>query len=135
MGCYGIGLNRIVAAAIEAHHDEDGIIWPMTIAPYHVLICALDAADAEVSAVAAKLHDALAARGLDVLLDDRDVRPGPKFKDADLIGIPIRVTVGRKSLKDGVVEVKNRDSTEVAKLPPDQTIEEVVRRCTAAMPT
>jgi prolyl-tRNA synthetase len=135
MGCYGIGLNRIVAAAIEAHHDENGIIWPMAIAPYHVLICALDAADAEVSGVATKLHDELTGKGLDVLLDDRDVRPGPKFKDADLIGIPIRVTVGKKSLKDGVVEVKNRDSAEVAKLPPDQAIEEVVRRYTAAMPT
>ena len=135
MGCYGIGLNRIVAAAIEAHHDENGIIWPMAIAPYHVLICALDAADAEVSGVATKLHDELAARGLDVLLDDRDVRPGPKFKDADLIGIPIRVTVGKKSLKDGVVEVKNRDSEEVAKLPPEPAIEEVIRRYRAALPT
>lgn len=133
MGCYGIGLNRIVAAAIEAHNDESGIIWPMTIAPYHVLICALDATDAEVSGVATKLHDELTAKGLDVLLDDRDVRPGPKFKDADLIGIPIRVTVGKKSLKDGVVEVKSRDSQEVAKLAPDRAIEEVVRRYTAGV--
>ncbi len=135
MGCYGIGLNRIVAAAIEAHHDDDGIIWPMAIAPYHVLIVSLDVADAEVARVSEKLHDELTARGLDVLWDDRDARPGPKFKDADLIGIPIRITVGRKSLKDGVVEIKNRDSAEVARLAPDQAVEEVARRSAVALNT
>jgi len=132
MGCYGIGLNRIVAAAIEAHHDEAGIIWPMAIAPYQVLIVALDAADLEVSRVATRLHDELSAGGLDVLLDDRDLRPGPKFKDADLIGIPIRVTVGKKSLQAGVVEIKNRDSADVARLPAAEAVGEIVRRCKAA---
>lgn len=133
MGCYGIGINRVVAAAIESHHDEAGVIWPMSIAPYHVLIVALDAADADVSATASRLHDALAARGLDVLLDDRDARPGPKFKDADLIGIPIRVTVGKRGLAEGVVEIKDRDSADVTKLAPDPAVDEVVRRYDAAM--
>ena len=132
MGCYGIGLNRIVAAAIEAHHDDDGIIWPMSIAPFHVLIASLDVADAEVAAVSKRLYDELTAKGMEVLWDDRDVRPGPKFKDADLIGIPIRVTVGKKGLKDGVVEIKNRDSAEVARLSPTEAVAEIVRRCEAA---
>ncbi|MFO0973805.1 MAG: proline--tRNA ligase [Phycisphaerae bacterium] len=118
MGCYGIGLNRIVAAAIESHHDDNGICWPMNIAPFEVLIVALDPREADVMATAHKLHDDLAAAGIDVLLDDRDERAGFKFKDADLIGIPIRVTVGRKSLADGVVELKRRESADVQKASP-----------------
>jgi prolyl-tRNA synthetase len=128
MGCYGIGLNRILAAAIEAHHDEDGICWPMTIAPFEVLIVALDVRDADVSATAARIHDALEAEGVDVLLDDRDARPGFKFKDADLIGIPIRVTVGKKALAQGMVELKMRTTPDVATLPPDKVVAEVLQR-------
>ena len=128
MGCYGIGVNRIMAAAIESHHDDGGIIWPMSIAPFHVLICALDAANEEVTKVAGQIHEELQGQGIEVLWDDREVRPGPKFKDADLIGIPIRITVGQKSLKDGLVEIKNRDSDDVQKMPPDDAIAEVCKR-------
>jgi prolyl-tRNA synthetase len=118
MGCYGIGLNRIMAAAIESHHDENGILWPTTIAPFEVLIVALDPREKDVMDTAQKLHDDLAAAGIDVLFDDRDERAGFKFKDADLIGIPLRITVGRKSLAEGVVELKRRDSADVQKLSP-----------------
>ena len=123
MGCYGIGLNRILAAAIEASHDEDGIIWPMSIAPFEVLICALDVRDEQVMAAAQRIHDELEARGVEVLLDDRDQRPGFKFKDADLIGIPVRITVGKKALAEGVVELKLRRSKDVEKLSPDAAID------------
>jgi prolyl-tRNA synthetase len=108
MGCYGIGVNRILAAAIESHHDENGIIWPISIAPYQVIIVGLSATDELVKSTAEKLHNELEAAGLDVLLDDRDQRPGVKFKDADLLGIPIRVTVGPKTLADGKLELKLR---------------------------
>ena len=128
MGCYGIGVNRILAAAIEAHHDADGICWPMTIAPFEVLIVALDAREENVMSVARKIHDQLSEKGIDVLLDDRDARPGFKFKDADLIGIPVRITVGKKGLTDGIVELKMRDSKDVAKLTPEAVVREVFRR-------
>lgn len=120
MGCYGIGVNRIMAAAIEAHHDENGIRWPMTIAPFEALIVALDPREADVMTTAGRLHDELEAAGVDVLFDDRDERAGFKFKDADLIGIPLRITVGRKSLAEGVVELKRRDSADVMKLSPTE---------------
>jgi prolyl-tRNA synthetase len=119
MGCYGIGLNRIVAAAIEAHHDDNGIIWPMSIAPFQVLILALDSRDETVMKTASEIHDKLADMGTEVLFDDRDERAGFKFKDADLIGIPLRVIVGKKSLKDGAVEVcHRRDDVKQKKSPP-----------------
>ena len=110
MGCYGIGINRIVAAAIEADggHDDSGIIWPMSIAPYQVLITLLDVNNTKVVEIADRLHQQLEEQGTDTLLDDRDARPGFKFKDADLIGIPIRVTVGEKGLASGGVEIKHR---------------------------
>ncbi len=118
MGCYGIGLNRIMAAAIESSHDEHGISWPMSIAPFEVLIVALDPRNEEVMSTAQTLHDDLAAAGVDVLFDDRDERAGFKFKDADLIGIPVRITVGRKGLAEGIVELKERSKEAVEKLPP-----------------
>ena len=120
MGCYGIGLNRIMAAAIEAFHDENGICWPVAIAPYQVVICALDMREEQVREIAQKLHDEMSAAGIEVLLDDRDVRPGVKFNDADLIGLPLRVTVGKRGLADGVVELRRRRTAETLKLPPDQ---------------
>ncbi|MGQ9651603.1 MAG: proline--tRNA ligase [Phycisphaerae bacterium] len=126
MGCYGIGVNRIMAAAIEAHHDADGICWPMSIAPFEVLIVALDTREESVMSAARSIHDQLAEKGIDVLLDDRDARPGFKFKDADLIGIPVRITVGKKGLTEGVVEVKRRDSKEMAKLAPEAAVAEAV---------
>ncbi|UCE60601.1 MAG: proline--tRNA ligase [Phycisphaerales bacterium] len=122
MGCYGIGVNRIMAGAIEAWHDDNGISWPMAIAPFHVVICALDMRDQTVTELAGKLHDDLEAAGVEVLLDDRDARPGFKFKDAELIGIPIRITVGKKGLADGVVEIQTRRTKEVQKVKPEKAV-------------
>ncbi len=107
MGCYGIGISRTLAAVVEQHHDDNGIIWPMAIAPYHVIITLCSLTDPAQKAIAEKLYEDLLAQGVEVILDDRDERPGVKFKDADLIGIPIRVTVGKKAA-EGLVEYKLR---------------------------
>ncbi len=117
MGCYGIGVNRIIAALIETQHDADGIIWPMALAPYEVLVCPIKVTDPEVMRVAEQLHDELTAAGVDVLLDDRDHRPGVKFKDGDLVGIPLRIVIGDRGLKDGQLELKWRDKKEAEMLP------------------
>jgi prolyl-tRNA synthetase len=108
MGCYGIGVSRTMAACVEMSHDENGIIWPAAIAPYHVEIVLMKPGDAEHAAVAERLAGDLAGAGLDVLIDDRDERPGVKFKDADLVGIPVRITIGEKALGAGGVELKAR---------------------------
>ncbi|MBA4018986.1 MAG: proline--tRNA ligase [Pirellula sp.] len=108
MGCYGIGVNRILASLIETKSDANGVVWPMSIAPYEVIVSSVNAADAEVSAAADKLYGELQAAGVDTLYDDRDQRPGVKFKDADLIGIPLRVVVGGRGLKEGNLELKWR---------------------------
>jgi prolyl-tRNA synthetase len=108
MGCYGIGINRIMAAAIELYNDENGIIWPISIAPFEVIITPVNQDEPEVVRVAEQIYGELSAAGVEVLLDDRDLRGGIKFKDADLIGIPIRVTVGKKSVAESNVEVKLR---------------------------
>jgi prolyl-tRNA synthetase len=107
-GSYGIGLGRIMAAAVEQHHDAQGILWPASIAPYDAHVVSLDAGSAEIQAAAQRAAEALAATGAGVLLDDRDARPGEKFADADLIGCPVRVTVGRKTLEDDAVDVRVR---------------------------
>jgi prolyl-tRNA synthetase len=107
MGCYGIGVSRLVATTIEQHHDENGISWPMAVAPYHVHICTMGN-DAAVIDAAKKIYDGLEALGVEVLWDDRDERPGVKFKDADLLGIPLRVTIGGKGLAGGNIELKPR---------------------------
>ncbi len=114
MGCYGIGVSRLVATAIEQHNDQDGMRWPMSVAPYQVHICSLGK-DAPVADAARKLHDELDALGVEVLWDDRDERPGVKFKDADLIGIPLRVTIGAKGLAAGQIELKPRTETDPKK--------------------
>lgn len=117
MGCYGIGITRIAAAAIEQHHDGGGIIWPMSIAPYQVALLSLGAREAAVAGAADQLYEQLLALGVEVLYDDRDERPGAKFADADLLGIPLRVAIGKRSVKDGVAELKWRceaDSQNVA---------------------
>jgi prolyl-tRNA synthetase len=109
MGCYGIGVSRIVAAAIEQNHDERGIIWPQPIAPFQVAIAPIGyGKSAEVKALADRLHDELAAAGIDVLLDDRDERPGVMFADLELIGVPHRITIGDRGLKQGQVEYQSR---------------------------
>jgi prolyl-tRNA synthetase len=126
MGCYGIGLNRIMAAAIEASHDDKGIIWPMSIAPFQVVICALDTREEQVNFTAQKIHDDLEAAGIDVLLDDRDARPGFKFNDADLVGFPLRIVVGKKGLADNIVELHNRQSGETQKLAPSDVTSAII---------
>jgi len=133
MGCYGIGLNRIMAAAIEAYHDDKGISWPMSIAPFHVVVCALDIREEAVTSLSKKLHDELEAAGVDVILDDRDARPGFKFKDAELIGFPIRITVGKKGLAEGVVELQIRRTGETQKVAPDQIVPAVRHVVDAAL--
>ena len=107
-GSYGIGPGRVLAAVVEQSNDEAGIIWPASIAPYDVHIVVLRGADE----IAVQAAEALSAAGRDVLLDDRDQRPGEKFADADLIGIPVRITAGKKSLEDGAVDVRDRKSGE-----------------------
>ena len=107
MGCYGIGVSRLVAATVEQHHDENGIVWPMSVAPYPVHVVQVGS-DPNVVEAVATLERELAARGIEVLVDDRDERPGVKFKDADLIGMPLRVTIGAKALANGAVELKPR---------------------------
>ncbi|HOI54402.1 MAG TPA: proline--tRNA ligase [Phycisphaerae bacterium] len=116
MGCYGIGVNRIVASAVEILADEQGLVWPMTLAPYHVLLVPLRV-DGEEMAAAEKLYRELQAAGVEVLLDDRDARAGVKFNDADLIGVPLRVTIGGRGLKEGSLEVRDRASGETVKVP------------------
>jgi len=108
MGCYGLGIGRTVAAAIEQNHDDNGIIWPLPLAPFEVLVTPLTGRDEAVVSTAQGIYEELGRRGVDVLLDDRDERPGVKFKDADLVGIPVRVVVGSKSLADGKVEISLR---------------------------
>ena len=116
MGCYGIGIARTVAAAIEQKHDEDGIIFPISIAPFEVALLPLQMHERDVVDAAQKIYDACVAGGVDVLMDDRDVRPGVKFKDADLLGTPLQVTVGERTLKQGMVEIKARSERESTKV-------------------
>jgi prolyl-tRNA synthetase len=109
MGCYGIGVTRTAAAAIERFHDKNGMIWPMAIAPYKVVVVPVNVLDDTQMALALQVYEQLQAAGVEVMLDDRDERAGVKFKDADLIGYPIRVTAGKKAA-DGLLEVKLRDA-------------------------
>jgi prolyl-tRNA synthetase len=117
MGCYGIGIDRIAAAAIEAHHDENGIAWPISIAPFHVVLTPVKASDPAQAQAGEALCAELEAAGLEVLYDDRDERAGVKFKDADLVGVPIRIAVGKKGLAGGNVEWKLRARKEVELVP------------------
>jgi prolyl-tRNA synthetase len=117
MGCYGIGINRIVAGAVEAAHDANGILWPLALAPYHVVIVPLQVQNADVMQQTLELETTFSSAGLDVLVDDRDQRPGVKFKDADLIGVPLRVVVGERGLKDGTIEVKWRHQPAATHIP------------------
>jgi prolyl-tRNA synthetase len=117
MGCYGIGLGRLLAAAIEQNHDDKGIIWPLAIAPYHLYLCPLYLENPEVAVAAENLYTELAALGLEVLFDDREESPGVKFNDADLLGIPIRVTISPRTLEKNSVEVKWRSEKEAQLAP------------------
>jgi prolyl-tRNA synthetase len=125
MGCYGIGIGRTVAACIEQNHDENGIIFPIPIAPFHCIISALNIKEEPVREASEQIYGQLADAGVEVLLDDRDERPGFKFKDADLIGIPLRIVVGSKNLAQGNVELKDRKTGEIALLPVAEAVERV----------
>ena len=126
MGCYGFGVSRMVAAAIEQNFDKDGIVWPMSIAPFQVLLLPLNTGDEAVMNAAFKLEEELTVAGLEVLMDDRDLSPGVKFKDADLTGIPLRITLGRK-IKDGVVELFHRKTGQVDDLAVDVVAGKVIK--------
>ena len=126
MGCYGIGVTRTLAAIVEQHHDENGIIWPMSVAPYHVIITLVKPDDEAQAAAAEKIYEALGKAGVEVLLDDRKERPGVKFKDADLLGIPVRITVG-KLAGEGKVEYKLRRDAEKEEITIDEAIERAVK--------
>lgn len=129
MGCYGIGVTRIVGAAIEQNHDARGIIWPRAIAPYEVVICPVGWGKSEtVRDTAMALYEALRARGVDVMLDDRDSRPGVMFAEWELIGVPLRVTVGERGLNEGVVELQARREAEAAKVPVDQALAQTLAK-------
>jgi prolyl-tRNA synthetase len=126
MGCYGIGISRTAAAAVEAHYDEHGIKWPIAIAPYHVVIVPVNIKDELQMKVAEDMHQKLEAAGIEVVLDDRDERAGVKFKDADLIGFPYRVTVG-KTINEGLVEFKTRETDEQIKCSPQDALERLTK--------
>jgi len=124
MGCYGIGINRTMATIIEQHNDENGIIWPLSVAPYKVIVVPVAIKDEEQMKVAEKLYNELKALGIDVVMDDRDERAGVKFKDADLIGVPMRVTVGKK-INEGKVEFKLRNSSDIEVIDIDAVVNRV----------
>ncbi|MEG1584112.1 MAG: proline--tRNA ligase [Anaerovorax sp.] len=123
MGCYGIGVTRTLAAVVEQHHDDFGIIWPMSIAPYHVMVTVVNTKNGEQMALGEKIHQELLDAGVEVLLDERDERPGVKFKDADILGIPVRITVGKKA-PEGIVEYKLRRDAEKTEI----SVEEALRQ-------
>lgn len=120
MGCYGIGVGRLAAAVCEAHHDDYGPIWPMSIAPWHVHLCSLRADNPEVAETSQRLYDALTKRGVEVIWDDRPVSAGVMFSDADLFGVPVRVVVSPKGLKNGTIEIASRDKSMQEKRPIDE---------------
>ena len=126
MGCYGIGVTRTAAAAVEAHHDEWGIKWPLAIAPYHAVVVPVSTQDEEQMKAALQIYKELLTSGVEVVLDDRNERPGVKFKDADLIGFPFRITVG-KTISDGQVEFVTRSNGEKVELTPAQAVEKIVK--------
>ncbi|NQT95747.1 MAG: proline--tRNA ligase [Candidatus Omnitrophica bacterium] len=130
MGCYGIGVNRIIAAAIEQSNDKDGIIWPISIAPYKVIILSLNKEDKDVAKASEKIYEDLCKEGIETLLDDRDISPGMKFKDADLIGIPLQVIIGPKKIKDSKLELKIRATNKNEDLPPQKALSAVKKYLT-----
>jgi len=124
MGCYGIGVTRVMAAAVEQNHDEDGIIWPYEIAPFHVIVIPVNVKKDEIRNTAEEIYETLQREGFDVIIDDRNARPGFKFKDADLIGIPFQVIVGKKA-SEGIVEIKVRKSGERFEVPVSEVVKKI----------
>jgi prolyl-tRNA synthetase len=132
MGCYGIGVSRTLSACIESAHDENGIVWPLAIAPYHAQIVVIRPDDEGVLEEANSLADELAQHGLDVLIDDRDDRPGPKFKDADLVGIPLRFIISPKTIEANQVEFKARsDEGRAEMIDRDKAVQTALDKCKA----
>jgi len=125
MGSYGIGVERAMAVIAEVHHDEAGLTWPVQVAPAEVDVIMVSVRDEAVRAASEAIYAALQAAGHDVIIDDRDERPGVKFKDAELIGFPVRVSVGSRDLAEGMVEVVSRDSGERERVPVDQAVKHV----------
>ena len=130
MGSYGIGVTRTMAAIVEQYHDDDGIIWPMPVAPFQAVVCLVQNAGEEAVRVADKVYEDLLAAGVEAVIDDRDERPGVKFKDADIIGFPIRITVGKKAA-EGIVEYKRRHSADVAEIGAGEAVARAVREVAA----
>lgn len=126
MGCYGIGVSRTLAAVIEQHHDEDGIIWPVSVAPYHAIVTLVKPKDEEQAKLAEEIYQSLLVAGVEAVIDDRDERPGVKFKDADLLGFPIRITVGKRA-GEGIVEYKLRRDSEKSELSAAEAIENAIK--------
>ncbi len=127
MGCYGIGIGRTAASAIEQNYDESGIIWPKAVAPFEAVVVPVNTNDEEVIKKADEIYECLLNMGVDVLIDDRNERAGVKFNDADLIGYPLRVSVGKKTLSDGKVEVLIRRTKEVILIDADNSAAEKIK--------
>jgi prolyl-tRNA synthetase len=132
MGSYGIGVGRNVAAVVESHHDAKGIVWPVNVAPYEVVVTVVKMDDAASVAAAEEIYDGLRAAGIDTIIDDRDERPGVKFADAELIGIPYRVTVGPKGVATGTAEVTTRSDGTTEAIPLGDVVGRVVAAVSAA---
>ncbi len=135
MGCYGIGANRIVAAAVESGHDANGIVWPLPLAPYQVVVAPLQTQNAEVSEKANEIAKALEAAGFDVLVDDRELKPGVKFKDVDLIGIPLRIVVSERGLKEGSIEMKWRTESQAKNVAASEAAQTAIAELRSAWQT
>ena len=132
MGCYGIGIGRLAASICEAHHDDYGPIWPLTVAPWQVHLCAVRADDAQVQAYADKLYEELQDKGVEVLYDDRRVSAGVMFSDADLIGVPFRVIVSLRNRKQNIIEIVSRDKSLSANVSMTSAVEEIMKILSAA---
>jgi prolyl-tRNA synthetase len=132
MGSYGIGVERAMAAIVETHHDDAGIVWPLQVAPFEVAVVLLNGDDERSRSTAEDLYGRLIADRVDVVLDDRDERPGAKFKDVELIGIPYRITVGTRGLAGGTVEITTRADRETVTVPVGEAAEHVRKLVTAA---
>ena len=128
MGCYGIGVGRILAGAIEQHSDEGGIIFPKTIAPYEVILVSLNTDNSQVMNSSDEMYLSMVKEGIDVLWDDRAESAGIKFNDADLLGMPLRMVMSKRNIENGVVEIKMRDEKDGYTIPIEKCIDEVSRR-------
>jgi prolyl-tRNA synthetase len=127
MGSYGIGVERAMAAIVEGHHDGKGIVWPMAVAPFQVAVVVAQSDDATVAETGERIYQQLLAEGVEVVIDDRAERAGVKFRDVELVGVPLRITVGKRTLADGFVELTDRASGQTDKVPLGQVIE-IVRK-------